>query len=344
MTRKILNHTPTGTSQMYGGEDLDYVNQLLTGANQTTADPVLIRTLMKFRSGKLQVATSSDANKKYSLAASSIAANRTITVPNIGGDRAFVLANAVQTIPNKTLLRSTASDTNHYPDCFSMYHLAKRRSTCYTGGAMTSNFGFGVGAVTGSAQSLTFTSTNLGRYSSAQTTAVSGNQCGQRGNAAQIAVCRAIRARMLGKVRFPSTTGITSMRFYFGLVSTSSAFVTGTDPLGTPGTLEGYMIGYRSDTPDTNFQVFRNDNAGASVVSDTGVAVAADTIYNIELKATETGTPKFEWSINGSTLAAHTTDIPQSTTALYPQVLVETLTGSTRAMHLFYWILETIDP
>jgi hypothetical protein len=341
LTRKIIANPPSGTATAFGGEDINYINQLLTGSDQSSADPVSINTTWKFRSGKLAFVNPA-LTRYYIIAGSDIASNKTISFPSIGGDRAFVLANAVQTLTNKTMIRSpTASDTCIYPDAFVLPNLGKKKNTGYLGGSNVSNFGFGFGGISAASgqASVTFSSTTgIGRHTVETTAGTSGSQAGQRGNDLRIAVCRALRPRFLIKFRLSST--ISAERFYCGLVATNSAFVTSTAPLDGP--LEGYMLGYRAGT-DTNWQIVRNDNSSTTTFSDTGVAVQADTIYTVELRA-PAGDNKFQWSINGSVFADHTTDIPASTTAIYPQVVLETTENVAKTFHLFYWLIEIVDP
>lgn len=53
LARKIVNNTDPGTATVFGGDDLDKVNQYLTGIDQSSADPVTISTETTFNDGKL---------------------------------------------------------------------------------------------------------------------------------------------------------------------------------------------------------------------------------------------------------------------------------------------------
>ena len=48
MTRKIINANDVGTSTIFGSDDTDYINRLLTGEDQSATDPVNIGTSIQF--------------------------------------------------------------------------------------------------------------------------------------------------------------------------------------------------------------------------------------------------------------------------------------------------------
>ncbi len=106
MARRILNKTATGTDGVnFGGEDLDYVNKLLTGVDQGGTDPVDINTTWKFRNGKARIqGESSQVSIINSAAASS---DKTWTLPNVTDTAVGLDAN--QTLTNKII--SGASNT-----------------------------------------------------------------------------------------------------------------------------------------------------------------------------------------------------------------------------------------
>ena len=101
MTRRILGKTATGVDLVnFGGEDLDYVNKLLTGIDQSGTDPVDINTTWKFRNGKARIANS--GNTQVTIINSAAAStDKTWTLPD-ATDTAVGL-DATQTLTNKTL-------------------------------------------------------------------------------------------------------------------------------------------------------------------------------------------------------------------------------------------------
>src|SRR5215510_7698879 len=341
MARKQLLKTPSGSATIFGGEDIDYINQLLSGADQTSADPVVVKTIWKYRSSKLQIANPANTFN-YNIAGQAITADKTLTIPVLGGDRSFVFANTAQTLTNKTIVRSpTASDTNLFPDAQVMPNIGKRKTAIFSGSVSTQVSGFANGAISVVNATLSHTNATTGRYSTFSTTTTSGSQSGQRSNEIRAAVARCVRPRYVTKFRF---TAVNAMRYFAGLVATSSAFVTGTGPLDGP--LEGYMLCYRSDGVDTTWKIAHNDNSGTTVFDDTTVTVAANTTYIVELKAPSSN-DKFQWSINNGTTTVTgetTTDIPASTSLIYPQQVIETLAASdVKSNNLYYWLLETVD-
>lgn len=48
MARKIVNNSDAGTATKFGGDDLDYINRLLTGTDQSGTDPLTINTTTTF--------------------------------------------------------------------------------------------------------------------------------------------------------------------------------------------------------------------------------------------------------------------------------------------------------
>jgi hypothetical protein len=99
LTRRILNKSSAGNATQFGSDDIDYINQLLTGTDQSGSDPVDINTTFKIRHGKLQISTSGGTNPITINSAAST--SRTITLPDVT-DTLVTLA-ATQTMSNKIL-------------------------------------------------------------------------------------------------------------------------------------------------------------------------------------------------------------------------------------------------
>src|SRR5215216_773372 len=100
MTRKILNKSAPGTSTKFGADDLDYINKLLTGEDQTSTDPVDINTNFKIRHGKLLIANSGNTFN-HIINGSATGADKTLTLPNLTGTA--VTEDGAQTLTNKTM-------------------------------------------------------------------------------------------------------------------------------------------------------------------------------------------------------------------------------------------------
>jgi hypothetical protein len=108
MTRRILAKTPTGDATKFGGEDTDYINQLLTGTDQGASDPVDINTKFKVRSGKLEVRNPANTFS-YIHTGAAISADRILTYPLLTGTDTLVTEAFAQVLTNKTI--SAASNT-----------------------------------------------------------------------------------------------------------------------------------------------------------------------------------------------------------------------------------------
>ena len=93
MTRKILNLTNPGTSTLFGSEDLDYVNKYLTGTDQSSSDPVTIKTLTAFGSNKFCILSKS-TGFKYIFEGQDIVADRIVKLPLMGSDGEIALSSS----------------------------------------------------------------------------------------------------------------------------------------------------------------------------------------------------------------------------------------------------------
>lgn len=51
--RKIVDNNDIGDASHHGGDSLDYINRYLTGADQSSTDPVTIATTTTFSAAKL---------------------------------------------------------------------------------------------------------------------------------------------------------------------------------------------------------------------------------------------------------------------------------------------------
>lgn len=127
MARKIVNNTDPGTSTVFGGDDLDYVNKYLTGVDQTATDPVTIATTTTFKNSKLVLRNPADTFS-YTIVPSAITGARNLTLPLLTADDTVVTTAATQTLTNKTLsaLSSTTPNIGTYH-----YEVFKDGSTFY---------------------------------------------------------------------------------------------------------------------------------------------------------------------------------------------------------------------
>jgi len=126
------------------------------------------------------------------------------------------------------------------------------------------------------------------------------------------------------------TDNTAASRGWFGWMSTSTE-PTGDDFLNA---LSGVALGWLAG--DTNWQIITNDGTGVTSYASTGVAIATNTIYTLEIRAEDT-TPRFGYSINGATMAFVTSNLPAQTTALYPVFQLEqTTTAAGKNLDRFH--------
>jgi hypothetical protein len=129
------------------------------------------------------------------------------------------------------------------------------------------------------------------------------------------------------KLRWKIDEAGANIRFYAGFTGSTSVIGNSNDPLNA---LAGFGIAI--NTLQTNYQIYRNDTSGATQLTDTGVA--KDTSYHtIELWADDNAS-KFWWSLDDSTPASATTEIPAQTTSLSCQFLCTAVNADAKVMNV----------
>lgn len=106
-----------------------------------------------------------------------------------------------------------------------------------------------------------------------------------------------------------------------------------------------HALGFRYDTAssDTNWKAYSNDNSGGGTITDTGIAVSADTCYIFAVKAVTTSSVEFYISTdNGATfslVATHTTNLPTSSAGMDQRCDLRTLENVSKTFkHSFTYI------
>lgn len=106
------------------------------------------------------------------------------------------------------------------------------------------------------------------------------------------------------------------------------------NPYNTDAPFTSGGVGFRfsagaSGASDTNWQAYTTDATGSPdfTKTDSGVAVAANTLYAFKIVFTNSTTVEFY--INGSLVATHTTHIPGGTVTLFPYITGFNLVGGT---------------
>lgn len=109
-----------------------------------------------------------------------------------------------------------------------------------------------------------------------------------------------------------SSITVTNMRIRFGLGTWTNVatIVTG----DTQPTLQMASFRFSKAVPDTDW-ICEAANGTAEVTADSGVAVAADTPYVLEIKFNDS-VPNIVYSINGSSVCTLTSDLPLSSKSL----------------------------
>jgi hypothetical protein len=343
VTRRILAKTPPagdGTASKFGSSDLDYINKLLTGIDQSSADPVDINTAWTFADQKLKIASPSDANKVYTVAMPTLAANRTLTLPLIGANDTFVTTAFQQILTGKTIDVPSGSGGTIAsvvgPDLM-LYPTSYVRTGAWVGGSNTACYGFCNGVMASAGTLTQQLSATDGKYTNLTTSTSANANAGTRGGPGS-AICRALNPRFFCRFRINTT----STRVFIGWHSDASNFAAaGDDPLNAKS---GYLFGLRA--ADTNWQIMWNEGTSGTNYVDAHGGVAANTsIHTIELKGDETNT-KWQYSLDGAGFADTTgAEIPATTSALYP--LIQIQNGGTTPAKTFdqwHWFVQCTEP
>lgn len=124
-------------------------------------------------------------------------------------------------------------------------------------------------------------------------------------------------------------------------------FHTGTIPDNNDNfldNLEGFAIGYQNDTaggsPNTAWQILRNDGDATTDKVTSGIAIAASTVFTFELKA-DNSVPNWQWNVNGGAFTAYTTEVPTTSNLRFTYQLEE-IGGTEAEIDIFYlyWIQD----
>lgn len=189
---------------------------------------------------------------------------------------------------------------------------------------------FAQGTSTGT-PSLDTLSTTHGRAIIYTTGAGAGNQAGFRQDANRYTM-RKFTPFIRFKFRFNETTNI---RAFIGLLDSVALVANSDDPLNT---ISGFGIGKL--TTSANYLIIRNDAAGATQTTDTGIAVDTNP-HTIELYGDENGA-RWYYAFDYTTVGFITTDVPAQTTGLAFQAIYTTTTAVARSMALYQGIFVSI--
>jgi hypothetical protein len=127
---------------------------------------------------------------------------------------------------------------------------------------------------------------------------------------------------VLLRIKTPAT--ISSIRLHIGLYGATPA--GSNDP-----TLHGIGFRFSTSVPDTNWQLWRNDNSGGGAVTDSAIVVAANTVYEMWLNY-DVAAAGWNTLINGTYTGFINSNLPSITTGLTWGIHVTTLTAAGRSI------------
>ena len=316
MVRKLVNNNDPGDSTHLGGNDFDYINQYLTGVDQSGADPVVIATTTQYKNQKLQFINPS-STFNYVLNTGAIAATRNISLPVLTADDTFVFANSGQNIYGSDSFPAIARD------------------------GQVNVLGNNTAELDGVLAAGSMVATPLSVYDTTEgmtlqlTTAASANvNAGYVSSATGIGI-----GRTLTNIRFTvrsKASATTAIKQYVGFTSLATLPLTDT-PLGVGDS--GIIVGYNST--DTTWQIFNNDGSGTAVKTAITGPITTDTSFHtIDITIPAGGSTVVVTVDNTSVVVG--SRLPATTTNLYFNAVAQTTTTVARA-HTIRYIQASVD-
>lgn len=141
-----------------------------------------------------------------------------------------------------------------------------------------------------------------------------------------------MRVKSPNFVTFIKIPDISSIRFFIGFANNIPLAVTSTDFLANA---YGFGIRFDSAVDSNTFKILNNAGTATSTVTSTGVTLANNGTYNINVFA-EGGNDQFGVVINGTNLTYKNSNIPLTTTPIAYTAKFSTQTAAIRNMYLAY--------
>ncbi len=162
--------------------------------------------------------------------------------------------------------------------------------------------------------------------------AVAGNQAGY--NMGATYTVRNFNPTL--RLRFKISSSSTNTRLFIGFNSSTSLVGNTDDPLNA---LSGFALG--KTTTSANFRIFSNDGTGATVDTDTTIAVDTN-VHEFDIFADTAGS-KWWWVLDRTTSGSISTasDIPAATTALSTQSIITTNETAAKTLTVYNAYLST---
>lgn len=122
----------------------------------------------------------------------------------------------------------------------------------------------------------------------------------------------------------PASSDISAVRIWVGFFS-GDPMASDTAGSGAGGNVMAFR--YSTNAADTNWQSYTEDGADNNNVQDTGVVVAAATIYHLRIKVVTSSL--IEFYINNVLVTSHITNLPSGTAGLGTIAAARNLTAGT---------------
>jgi hypothetical protein len=130
------------------------------------------------------------------------------------------------------------------------------------------------------------------------------------------------------RCRMKTGPDVTSIRLNYGLFTATTMNADG-------GTATCAIFRFSTVAGDTNWQAITNDGSATGTITDTGIAVAASTEYELAIIPSGDGTTA-KFYINGALVATHTTKMPAAGSLFWPIWCLTTQAVVVRAITLFW--------
>jgi len=308
-TRRILGIGDAGDSTHFGTDDVDFINQLLTGTDQSTTASVDLATNTKFRNTRCRHANPGNTFN-YIVNTAAITADRNVSYPLLTADDTYLFQNASQ----------NALAFDNFPS-------VSREGTVEPNGNNTAIVtGILAGTIAGAGSITSVYDTVEGMTLACATTATANLNAGYVAPSGGIGMGRRLtNLRMKSRNKIDSTA---SARLYMGFTSLATLPINDI-PLANADS--GVMIGFRST--DANYSVLNNDGTGPVVVTATSTPKDGN-FHTMEIKMLAGGNVIV--SLDNTVVATLSTRLPATTTNLYFNCLAQTTSGTARTFTFRY--------
>jgi len=311
-TRRVLGIADAGDSTHFGTDDVDFINLLLTGSDQSSTASVDMATTWKFRNQRAKHANPGNTFN-YIVNTSAITADRNVSYPLLLADDTYLFQNASQ----------SALAYDNFPSVSKEGTFDVLGSnTAALDGSLTGYTITGAGSIT------SVYDTAEGMTLACATTATANLNAGLVSPSAGVGMGRRLtNMRMKARMKVDSTT---SCRLYMGFTSQAALPISDT-PLAN--TDSGAIVGFRST--DANYTILWNNGGGAPGVGVTGLAKDAN-FHTWEIKFLAGSDILISRDGNLVSTISAAGNIPATTTNLFFNCVAQTTTTTARTLTIRY--------